>query len=390
MGPRIEFADLAGERTRSEIFALVLTEGPISRTALSERLGLVPSTITRVLPPLLEHDYLRETDAPPQGRGRPRRMLEVNAERHLVVGLKIGPSLVSGVVTDLAAQVLARDEAPIADCTPATALAAASALTERLLRQVPDGRDRALGVGIGLGGHVDPAGGVCLYSSLLDWDGVDVADPVSAATGLPVIANNDVNALAVAEHWFGHGRGADSFAVVTVGPGIGCGLVLGGELFCGSGGMAGEFGHLPLDPAGPMCSCGSRGCLESLAGDRAVLRHIHDAGLSGCATVGEAAALAREGSPMPRAVARAAFAEAGTALGRGLAGLCNLLNVGKIVIAGEGAVAYDLFGPAMTEAFHSHAFSDAARHCTVHVNPVRDDMWARGAACLVIREAVRT
>ncbi|WP_392675333.1 ROK family protein [Streptomyces sp. LN785] len=388
MGARIEVAELAGERTRSEIFALVLTEGPLSRTDLSRRLGLVPSSITRVLPPLLAQDYLRETDAPPQGRGRPRRLLEVNAERHLVVGIKIGPSQVSGVVTDLAAQVLAGATEPIADCTPATALPAASALADRLLQQVPHARDRLLGVGVGLGGHVDPARGVCLYSSLLDWHKVDVAGPVSAATELPVIVNNDVNALAVAEHWFGHGKGVDSFAVVTVGPGIGCGLVLGGELFSGKGGLAGELGHLPLDPAGPMCSCGSRGCLEALAGDRAVLRHIHDAGVSDCATVGDAVALARSGSSAARAVARAAFAEAGTALGRGLAGLCNILNVEKIVIAGEGALSHDLFGSAMHAALRSHAFSDAARHCTVHVNPVRDDIWARGAACLVIREAV--
>ncbi len=390
MADRIAVANLAKERTSSEIFALVLTEGPLSRTALSQRLGLVPSTITRVLPPLIEHDYLRETTAPSQGRGRPRRLLEVNVERHQVVGIKIGPSQVSGVVTDLAARALAGAEEAIADRTPAAVLSAASALTARLLTQVPQARDRVLGIGVGLGGHVDPATGVCLYSALLDWQKVDVAGPLSAATGLPVTVNNDVNALAVAEHWFGHGKGVGSFAVVTIGAGIGCGLVLGGELFCGAGGMAGELGHLPMDPAGPMCSCGSRGCLEALAGDRAVLRHIHDAGFLDCATGADAIALARTGSTTARAVARAAFAEAGAALGRGLAGLCNILDVQKIIIAGEGAAAYDLFGPAMTAAFQAHAFSDAARQCTVHVNVVRDDIWARGAACLVVREAVGT
>ncbi|MEV4333078.1 ROK family protein [Streptomyces sp. NPDC049597] len=386
---RIPFSDLIGEQTRAEIFATVLTAGPISRTGLAQRLGLAPSSVTRMLPPLLEHDYLRETDAQPQGRGRPQRMLQVNADKHIVVGIKIGPAQVSGVVTDMAAKVLARAEAPIADSTPDTALTAAARLTADLLAEAPEAADRVLGIGVGVSGHVDSTAGICRYSALLDWNKVDVAGPLSRATGLPVVVNNDVNTLVVAERWFGEGRDIDSFAVVTVGPGIGCGLLLDGTLYAGVSGMAGELGHLPLDPAGPMCSCGRRGCLEALAGERAVLRHIRDGGVPGCATIAEAHELARHGSGAGRAVAAAAFAEAGTALGRGLAGLCNLLNLQKIIIAGEGAVAYDLFGPAMTGALEAYAFSDAARDCTLHVDPVHHDLWARGAACLVIREAVR-
>ncbi|MFK3730348.1 ROK family protein [Streptomyces sp. NPDC088090] len=385
---KIRFSELVGEQTRAEIFATVLTAGPISRTQLAQRLGLVPSSVTRMLPPLLEHDYLREADdTAPQGRGRPQKMLHVNPDKHIVVGMKIGPAQVSGVVTDMAANVLARDEERIADCTPQTALSAAAALTSRLLSQAPEAADRVLGLGVGVSGHVDSDAGVCRYSALLDWDKVNVAGPLQEATGLPVVVNNDVNTLVVAERWFGEGRDVDSFAVVTVGPGIGCGLLLDGGLFSGATGLAGELGHVPLDPAGPMCSCGRRGCLEALAGDRAVLRHFQDAGFP-CATIGEAIELARSGSNAARNVALAAFAEAGSALGRGLAGVCNLLNLQKIIIAGEGAVAHDLFGPAMNRALEAHAFSTAAQDCHIHVDPVQHDLWARGAACLVIRDAV--
>ncbi|OUD04612.1 ROK family transcriptional regulator [Streptomyces swartbergensis] len=384
----IPFSDLVSEQTRAEIFATVLTVGPLSRTQLAQRLGLVPSSVTRMLPPLLEHDYLRETDAVPQGRGRPQKLLHVNPDKHVVVGMKIGPGQVSGVVTDMAANVLARAEQPIADCRPETALSAAAALTSGLLEEAPQAADRVLGVGVGVSGHVDPAAGVCRYSALLGWTKVDVAGPLAAATGLMVTVNNDVNTLVVAERWFGAGRDVDSFAVVTVGPGIGCGLQLGGSLYAGTSGMAGELGHLPLDPAGPMCSCGRRGCLEALAGDRAVLRHIQDGGITDCTTIADAIALARGEHSAARTVARAAFAEVGAALGRGLAGLCNLLNLQKIIIAGEGAVAHDLFGPAMQQALDAHAFSDAARDCQIHIDPVTHDLWARGAACLVIREAV--
>lgn len=228
---RIPLPDLIGEQTRAEIFATVLTVGPISRSRLAERLGLAPSSVSRMLPRLLEHGYLRETVAAPQGRGRPQRMLHVNPDKHIVVGIKIGPAQISGVVTDMAANVLTRGEVPIADCAPQTALSAAATLTMDLLAKAPQGAGPVLGVGVGVSGHVDPATGICRYSALLDWTKVDVAGPLSEATGLMVVVNNDVNTLVVAERWFGQGRDTDSFAVVTVGAGVGCGLLLGGSLY---------------------------------------------------------------------------------------------------------------------------------------------------------------
>ncbi|MFJ7063049.1 ROK family protein [Streptomyces microflavus] len=273
-------------------------------------------------------------------------MLRLNPGNHVVL---------SAVVTDMAADILARVEEPIGDPTPRTALSAAANLTRRLLSEVPEAADRALGVGVGVSGHVDPGTGLFRYSSLLDWDQVDVAGPLHEATSLPVV---------------------DTFAVVTVGPGIGCGFFLDGALFSGATGLAGEFGHLPLDPAGPLCRCGRRGCVEALAGDRAVLRHLRDAGVT-CTTIEEAAHLAH-----------AAFAEAGAALGRGLAGLCNLLNPRMIVVAGEGAAAHDLFGPAMSQALQAHAFSDAALDCSLRVDPVPHDLWAWGASSSTTRWTV--
>lgn len=395
---RAPIKDLIGEQTRAEIFALVLTAGPLSRTGLAQRLGLSPSTVTRLLPPLLEGDYLRETESGAGTRssrpGRPQRMLRVNAERHVVIGVKIAPTHVSAVLTDMAANVLARAEESLEDRRPHTATAAAAALTARLLADVPAGgpADRVLGIGVGVSGHVDSVSGVCRYSALLDWQKADVAGPLSEATGLPVVVNNDVNTLVVAERWFGQGRDVDSFAVVTVGSGIGCGLLLDGSLYAGASGLAGELGHLPLDPAGPLCSCGRRGCLEALASRDAVLRSVREAlppQAGGCPDIEHAIELARHGSGNGRAVARSAFAGAGAALGRGLAGLCNILNLQKIILAGEGVAAHDLFGPAMVTALEEHAFSDAARDCTVEIDPVNDDLWARGAACLVIRATVR-
>jgi predicted NBD/HSP70 family sugar kinase len=195
-----------------------------------------------------------------------------------------------------------------------------------------------VGIGVGVGGHVDSRLGVCVHSGIMGWDDVAIADRLGAATGLPVVVNNDVNTLAVAEQWFGKGRGVRSFAVVTMGTGVGCGLVLNERLHVGASGLAGEFGHLPLFPEGPLCTCGNRGCLEAVASFPAILRSLRDNGVR-CRSIPQAMRLARQAETAAGSLARSAFTAAGTAVGRGIAALCNLLNLEKIILSGEGVDA---------------------------------------------------
>ncbi|MFV5997306.1 ROK family protein [Streptomyces sp. NPDC056231] len=381
---------LVPDQTGAEIFAQVLTAGPISRTVIAQRLGLSPSTVTRLLSPLIEGGYLSETgQQSATGPGRPQRLLRVNTEQHLVVGIQIARTHVAAVLTDLGAEQLARLVAPLDSLEPERVLSVAAALTAELLALAPDPGAAVLGIGVGVGGHVDAAVGTCRSAVRLGWTDVDIAGPLSAATGLPVVVNNDVNALVIAERWFGEGRDVDSFAVVSVGRGVGGALMLHGVLHSGVSGLAVEFGHLPIEPNGPECACGNQGCVEAFASSDAVLRMFREAGGSPEADFDAVTELARSGARAERQAARDAFAVAGEALGRGLACLCNLLNLGLIVIAGEGTVAYEYFGPAMTAALERFAVSTAARDCVIKVDEASETLWARGAACLVIRESVR-
>ncbi|MFE2092519.1 ROK family protein [Streptomyces sp. NPDC059460] len=381
---------LVPDQTGAEIFAQVLTAGPISRTVIAQRLGLSPSTVTRLLAPMIEDGYLSETgQKSATGLGRPQRLLQVNTDQCLVVGIQIARTHVAAVLTDLGARPLRRLEHMLDSLEPAHVLSVAAELTARLIAQAPSPDVRVLGVGVGVGGHVDAASGVCRSAVRLGWTDVSVAAPLSAATGLPVVVNNDVNALGIAERWFGEGRDVDSFAVISVGRGIGGALMFGGVLHSGAGGMAAEFGHLPIEPNGPDCACGNRGCVEALACSDAVLRMFREAGGRPEADYGAVTELARSGPEAERRAALDAFAVAGDALGRGLACLCNLLNPGLIVIAGEGVVAYEHFGPAMTAALERHAVSTAARDCAIKIDEDSETLWARGAACLVIKESIR-
>ncbi|WP_406066362.1 ROK family transcriptional regulator [Streptomyces sp. NBC_01077] len=382
---------LVPDQTGAEIFAQVLTAGgPISRTVIAQRLGLSPSTVTRLLSPLIEDGYLSETGKQTaNGLGRPQRLLRVNTEQHLVVGVQIARTHVAAVLTDLGARPLLRLKKALDSLEPAHVLAVAADLTAQLIGQAPNADAKVLGIGVGVGGHIDEASGVCRSAVRLGWTDVPVAAPLSAATGLPVVVNNDVNALVIAERWFGEGRDVESFAVITVGRGVGGALMLHGILHSGASGLAVEFGHLPIEVNGPECACGNRGCVEALASSDGVLRTFREAGGRFDADYDAVVELARSGEGAERRAALDAFAVAGDALGRGLACLCNLLNPGLVVIAGEGVVAYEFFGPAMAVALKRHAVSTAAEDCVIKVDEASETLWARGSACLVIRESVR-
>ncbi|MFD2415660.1 ROK family protein [Amycolatopsis pigmentata] len=377
-----------GDAAKIRLLAAILGAGEISRARLSELTGLSASRVTKVVAPLLESGVIEEVGlAHADGPGRPQQMLAVRRNRSAVVGIKLARTRVTGVLTDMDSQVLARTDRKLTSIGPDAAIRAMGKVCDELRAHPAAARIPAVCVGVGLGGHVDSQLGVCVHSGILGWEDVAIADRLGAETGLPVVVNNDVNALAVAEHWFGKGRGVRSFAVVTMGLGVGCGLVLNDSLHTGASGLAGEFGHIPLYPDGPVCTCGNRGCLEAVGSFPAIQRMVRDEGIA-CRSIAQAVRLARHDDTNAGTVARQAFAIAGTALGRGLAALCNLLNLEKIILSGEGVGAHDLFAPSLEAAWRAHSFSTAADDCELIFDVVDQDMWARGAACLAIQNVV--
>lgn len=374
---------LIRDETAAGVFTAIVTRGPLSRRDLSKVTGLSQSTITKVVRPMVEAGYVVEEREEAQGPGRPAIPLRVNCDRHYVVGVKIAPHELIGVVTDPQARVLVSGRRALAEEEPKRVVAEVAELVDALLDGEPGLRDSAEGLGVALGGHVDPSSRSLRYSPILGWRDVPLAALLEEATGLYSVVENDVNALAVAEQWFGAGRDVASFAVVTVGAGVGCGLVLDHQLMHGATGMAGELGHVVIDPDGETCRCGARGCLETIASDGAILAAICGAG-SPPHDIAEAALRARHGD----VAARAAFARAGTALGRGIAILLNLVNPSRVILSGEGVVASDLLMDELRASLERHAFAGAARDCEVVTRPLSDETWARGAASNALRHLI--
>ena len=372
------------EHNLGALFETVLTRGPLSRRDVAKLTGLSAASVTKLVKPMISHGYLMENDREAGVPGRPQIPLQVDPSRHFAIGLKLMRSEIVGVVADLHAEVQCSHRLKLSRPTPAGMVEAIADITETLLDQSPIPRDRLLGLGIGLSGHINGSTGMLHDSPLLGWKNVPLRQLVADRTGVPVVIENDVNPLAVAEQWFGPGRSYGSFAVVTVGAGVGCGLVLDGQLWQGTSGAAGEFGHMVVDPDGPECHCGKRGCLESVASDTAIAHAMSVAVNRKISKVSQVVALAHAGD----ADAQRVFTQAGVALGRALAALVNLLNPPLIILSGEGVTASDLFIDALRSELERDAFSTTAQDCTLLVRPLPDETWARGAAATMLRHGV--
>ncbi|MFI5794990.1 ROK family protein [Streptomyces sp. NPDC051677] len=375
----------AGTPAASQIFTTVLSQGPLTRLELARRAGLSAAAVTKAVRPLIESGYLVE-DADTEARpvlGRPANLVRVEGGRALFLGLKLTGGEIIGVLTDLCCRILLARHVPLTDRAPQAVLASTAELVRELLTEADGYGVTVMGLGIATAGDVDRAEGVVRYSPFLEWRDVPLAELASTVTGLPVTVDNDVRALTVAEQWFGAGVGLSDFAVVTVGAGVGCGLVVHGRVVAGAHGVAGEIGHVTVDPNGPLCHCGNRGCVEAIAADPAIRARIRERTGIEVTDTGEAVALAHGGD----AEARAAYASAGEAIGRGIATVANLLGPQRVVISGEGLAAYDLFAEQIRNAFAAAAFGSAAQ-CDLQTRPLPFEEWARGAAATAIQSFI--
>ncbi|MFI6531218.1 ROK family protein [Nonomuraea sp. NPDC050547] len=356
------------------VFATVLTRGPISRTEVSRVTGLSTAAVTKVVRPILAAGYLDELPVGPAsaGSGRPAAPLAVRADREFFAGAWLRAGELVVVLADLRAGVRAAHQVPL----PGGDVAAAVAAIARAVAVVGEPGALVRRVGVAVPGEVDRGSGTVRRGPYPGWRDVPLAALVREATGLPATVENDVRALTVAEQWFGEGAGTRSFALVTVGEGVGCGLVVNGTLVEGGYGVAGEIGHVPVDDAGPRCHCGGRGCVEAIAAEPAVVARIRAATGRAALDLPGAMALAQAGER----AALESFAAAGRAVGRGIAAMVNMFGPEKVVVTGDSVAVLER---DLRAAYGPQAFG-AAGGCPLIVEPLPPESWARAAAAVTI------
>lgn len=352
--------------------------GPISRKDVAEQLSLSPAAVTSITSDLIERGLVFEArEAEGNGVGRRAILLEVNYDQALVAGIKLSSAGLTCALTNLDASVVSTKTLELEDTSPTRVLAAIEAAVSELQADA----DRPVAaLGINLPGIVDADRETVRFSPLLGWSNVRLGALLRDRLGLPVLVENDVNALALAEAWFGHGRQHDDFLVVTLGRGVGLGIVVGGDVYRGPSGGAGEFGHVLLDPEGPATRHAGKGTIEAFLSDDALVREARNrvSGFDAEAGPDQLVALARARHPQALAVLH----DAGLTLGRALSLLVDIFAPPLIVLSGEGMRAAEWLLPPSREELRRLTFGDLAEHVEIEVAQWGDDAWARGAAGL--------
>ncbi len=369
---------LTRDLNRAAIFRTIAIAGPIARARIAEQLGLSPATVTAVTRELLNQGLIRVAERVPAKIGRPSLLLELVGSAAGALGVKIAPDHLVGVRVNLEADAVQRYEVPF-DSAGSDAIAT---LTEILADWIAQG-DAApplLGIGLGVAGVFDSRSGT-LDSPLLGWRDVKLGQIVQERLGLPAFVDNDVNTLAVAERLYGRGHDVDNFITVTIGRGVGLGIVANGDIYRGFGGGAGEFGHTFAVENGDRCSCGKRGCLETVVADPGLISRARERGLlNDRQGIDELRALAEGGDLQARQIYHAA----GEQLGRAVADLVNVLGPELVLVSGEGTQAWPYLADAFTSSFAANVFPPLDQ-ALIEIDPWVDAKWAIGAATLVLR-----
>jgi predicted NBD/HSP70 family sugar kinase len=358
------------EFNRLRVLEVVRERAPVSRAEIARQTGLAGSTVSSLVGELQQTGLLTERGAEGMSstqrraavrHGRPPVLLSLDPSAGNALGIQFDHSCVRVAVADLSLSILAEAEREIdVDHDASTGLDVAAALATEVLDRAGLDRASVLAAGVGLAGPIDQSSGGVGSSILPGWVGLDLGAELEQRLGLPVHVDNDANLGAVAEYVLGAGQGARDIAYVMLSSGIGAGLILGGSIYRGAQGTAGEIGHVLVDENGPMCRCGNRGCLETLVGAEALaelLRRSHGPDL----TVERLIALARSGDPGAERV----LADAGRTVGAALAVLCNQFNPERIIVGGHLAAAGDLLLEPLAQAVHRGALRAAVEHLTI-------------------------
>jgi len=379
--------DLIRAMNRSIILNEIKTYGPIARAEVARRIGLSPATVTAITAELINKDLVFEKDVGDSSGGRRPILLAINPSGGYVIGIKLTETQAIGALTDLEATVIVKREDDLNERDPEMVVQQLSILVAKLLQMAGLPKKKLLGVGVGLAGIVDSEQGILRQSPFFGWRDISLGEMLRKRVRVPVYVDNDVNTLTLAEMWFGGGQGIDSFLIVTIGRGVGLGIVVNGQFYRGVRGGAGEFGHIVIDPEGPTCECGKRGCLETYVGDPGILRMADEAVNRGdirepITSMADLLTKARAGDSGAIAV----FTRAGSFLGQGIANLVNIFNPQKILISGEGTRAGDLLFAPMRESIKNNVMPGLSKDTTIQIDAWGDDAWARGAASLVLRQ----
>ena len=362
---------------RQIVLNYVREREPISRAEIARETELQRSTISAIVEDLKTEGLVEEVGEGESTGGRRPTLLKLRAAEPIALGVSITPTCTTIATSDLAGRVIDQQEfLTDADKTLNQVITVLRDFTTRYKGSIE-------GVGVSLPGLVDPSTGTALYIPYFLWRDLPISEMISTAVGLPVVIDNDANAVALAELWFGRPEVNDArdFILVLVAEGVGTGIIFDGQVYRGQRGAAGEFGHMVIGRGAPVpCSCGSDDCWEAFSSERAAIaRYVKLSGASNKVTFIEVVDRALGGE----ADAKAALVETARQLGVGISNLIIGFSPEAVVVGGEIARAWDLIESALTETIE-HSVRRGLPSARILPSTLGEKPTLRGALSLVL------
>jgi glucokinase-like ROK family protein len=391
---------LVEDKVQAEIMDRVRAEtGPVSRARLIEALDSSRGKISSEVARLVEKGLLAEKGLAQSYGGRRSSLLGIPPSAGLIAAVDIGATSIDVALTTLGGELLARrgEPADVRDGPLPTLDRVKLLLSELLDEQAANARD-VLAIGVGVPGPVEQASGLLTVPPIMPgWDRFPIREAFAGEYAAPVFVDNDVNVMALGEHWGGVAKGVDDMIFVKIGTGIGSGIIIGGRLHRGTQGCAGDFGHICVDPAGPLCSCGNAGCLEAMAAAPAIVLQAER-----CAREGESpllmALLREKGELTMKDVGEAArrgdycaltiVRKSGRLIGQTLASAVNVLNPSMIVIGGGVSRVGNALLAEVRSAIYQRSLPLATRNLPIVMSELDDVAGVVGASAMAAGEVL--
>lgn len=356
---------------------------PISRSELAAATSLTPATMTNLVAELVNRGFICEERSSEKQIGRRPTLLTLNTKGIPILGIEISRSRVLGVVTDVsgANRRSVQRSAPAQDGHEITL-----GIVEEVIEQLWDKTSPPVGIGIGVPGPVDSTRGWVLEpTNFPGWHKVPLSNILSRRWKVPVLIDDDAKTAALGEHWFGTGQSVNTMLYISIGEGVGAGLIVRDELYRGTHELAGEIGHTTLDLNGPICECGNRGCLETFISMEAIRERASSLNASDDNLLGYIESLSLQGSDEAVAIKNMVYRY----LAAGVSNAVNFYDPDLIVVGGLLVDAWDDLCSQLSERVRGRSFSLTSRSIEIRSSELGRYASVTGAAVLVIQHLFR-
>lgn len=364
------------------ILNMIRVKGSISRADIARESGLTPATVSNITAELIGLGVIAETERGESSGGRKPVLLSINKSAGYFGGIHIGSTVLEAAVANIEAEILSSSSAPIANLSPEGVVKLGSQLLEKTKMEA--GIKELSGIGISAHGLVRSDLGQMVFAPNLGWSNINIGDMFAQECSLPVFVENDVRAMALAESWCGLAFGVKDYVYLFIGSGIGGAIVSGNEIYSGLGGFAGEFGHIVVEPNGPLCSCGNRGCLQAFASESAVLNsYAERRGIqpNSCSFDDIIAAAHADDKIAVEEIMRSV-----KYIGIELGNIVNTLSPHLIVINGWLTQLSDIVMPALKKEMSLHCMKHTAKNTKLVFSPLGNLASIKGAETCVIKK----